>query len=235
VFAQFAKRRSNVDLTQDGVSSQFTLQLYVTSEPKARLRTEKARMIITKMVDENGKSLYPSEEPVMLTRPAGGRLYATFQLPDSTGRKIARIEGQVLGDMATRIDEYRVDDLSSLPKSLKVGEIEITVDSLKQTDGQNWQLTLTGPLMRGRIGNLLNDFGMSGGYGSEGFRVVDQNGRSMNTALTGQRQSNDGSTSTITMNLTSEPGAKPTKLLWQVIGQTREVKIPFEISDLPLP
>ena len=32
-----------------------------------------------------------------------------------------------------------------------------------------------------------------------------------------------------------EPGSKPTKLLWLIIGQTREVKIPFELTDLPLP
>jgi hypothetical protein len=188
-------------------------------------------MVLTRMEDENGNSLLSGDPTIILQRPANGRLSASIPLKnEAAGKTIAIIEGDVIGEVATRMDEFRLDDLTSLPKELKIGDGgEITVQSL--TSEAPWQMVIAVPAQMQRFGGAF----MGGGVqGPESLRVLDQHGRPMSASIGGQR--GDGANAYMTLTLNSaNPDARPTKLHWLAVGQTREAKVPFVLKDLPLP
>jgi hypothetical protein len=239
--AESARRKSSVML--NGVNAgaaQASINLSIYSEPKTRFRGNGPYVLIKKLVDADGNSMVANaQDRIMFSRAGVGRSVGVVNVAPSKGKRVALLEGELIGEVVSRTTELTIDNLKKLPQSL-TGPTggEVTFDDLEPIPNGGWRLQAKPDLSNGAPTGVAAEISTS--VSNQLLRVLDQNQKPMNCTIKpttdAARRGGLVNGFDVTVTITStDPDAQPTKLVWVVPVQSREVKIPVTLRDMPLP
>ena len=246
------------DLTADGApahaaaalpamrTTDFSVWFTVFAEPKLRVLRAATNVRLERAVDENGLSLIPAAPGPRaggfsgdgeILAPRAWTASARLDYPSGAGRRISQLKGALFVTLRTRTETAEVHDLlnardvagtvAGMPFVVRgfkrLGEREYELQMSVQRDaraGDDWdrvRRTITASSVRvaDADGNLLVRGVPSTNYAAE---RVDLAARfTLPDPGAGQR------------------AAEPATLLWEVPTETKDVLVPFEFADLPIP
>jgi hypothetical protein len=230
VVAEAGRRRAARDLARDVDSGSSSLTLLLASEPKTRFRGNGPAVIIKRALDAEGNAIANNQRG-QFSRQTARQARATVTFPGQRFGKVALLEAELVGEIVSRTEEVRVDDLTKLPATLTPAmSSEIKLLSMEQ-NSSSWVITATSEIARRPNAGPVE---LDAAIKSQTFEVLDQNGKAM--ACTMRQTTNSGSQVGLQLTVTSNDAtARPTKVRWLVASQTREVKIPFVLHDMPMP
>ena len=221
----------------------FNVQLTARAEPKLRLLRVGYAPNLEEATDEHGNSLLPDAH----AQPPGGyaiapagvwQFPARLHAPPDVGRRIARLKGSIDVAVQTRYEQLEVPDIVSARSVNKVaGGVRFVIKELRRT-GETWTLDLLvrpdgAPLPEAEWERLLQILPTAD------IKLLD--GRGEVFQRTGS--STSGGPEQVEMTIEFTPRAwghdrklgEPSKLVWTVPTETRDVSVPFEFRDLPMP
>ena len=237
-------RTRTVELADPAVteqSCQLTVNAYV--EPKVRILAEGCAMTLESAVDEQGQSLLSddADDPAFNMVANNARQWEAevdLTFPAHVGRKIARLKGTIFLQIPERIQTLEVPDILAVTelrrtvggrrvlihKAAKVQggyEVDVTLfrDSLSDEDWQRCQTP--GDLVR-----LVDAKGLPILFNN----VTDNEGDEKQVRLKLQFENPNN-----LPNGGSGPVGPPARLIWEIPLERREISVPFEFRDLPLP
>lgn len=231
ISATGARKRQSLQFGDDNRRTDVYLSLGVELEPKIALVDSSARLVIRKIIADNGQPVR-QDQILALSRRGGNRYLANFTLGSAANlpARIASIEGELQGEIITRVEHLRITDLSTLPRTVPFPDGEVEITSL-ETDDKGSRLVIGVPTFLANRGT-----GQSIARGQiEGLTITDQAGQPMQLTRATAVQHRAGLIE-YRITLTSDtPAAVPTTLTWNTPSQTRDVRIPFKLENLPLP
>jgi hypothetical protein len=227
------RQRRTLDLTTDNAGTGTSLSFSVLLEPKLRLRNT-VLVQVSKLRDDKDRDLLdPRNRRIPLNRQTMPTLFngsvSLVPLPDST--RIAAFEGELSMEVVTQSAPVRIDDLTSLPIPVSSVGGDVTIDAMVKT-ADAWELQLRLPYARaGATRDASEAVRLLAG---EALRVLDQNGRVMRLGAPDVMGVDNGLLVRLPI-LPLEADTRPTAIEWNVPRQTRQVRQPFKLADLPLP
>jgi hypothetical protein len=239
VSATYINRSHYADLNQpNNVRRNASVQLLVYAEPKLRVLQGTYNARIDEALDEAGNSLVPpgvSHDGLQPNSNWVMNLNCSLTPTEQTGNRIARLKGAGRFLVQTRSETAEVVDvLNARNVSRTVGGKRFTLKEVRKNGESSYQATIT----LYRAGWNLAEWNYM--YPYSNFRMVDAAGRSLaRVTASGQGGGQDQTDVTIQFQRSSlaggEASGEPVKLVWEVATETREVVVPFEFKDLPLP
>jgi hypothetical protein len=240
---------------QPGTEREFNVQLTALPEPKLRVRKSDAMARLTEAVDDHGNSLipdHPADEDAGFTTGPAGTWAFTARLQDAAqnpGRKIARLKGTVTTVLLTQFQTIELSDvLTAQNVERELGMSKLLIKGVKK-DEQNASIyhltaTVTLPTLAGnetgeeweRLESMFNS-------GSD-VRLLDARGKAygVQSRNVGGGQNN---TMDVTIDFTRDTPQSgegeanklgdPSKLVLNIPTESKEVAVPFEFTDLPIP
>ena len=231
-------RSHSIDLNQvKNVRRSCNVQFMIYPEPKMRVLQGTHMVRIEEAVDEKGNSLaIPGLAPDMSYNPNTWpwNLTASLMPQVNTGQRIARLRGSGRFVIQTRSEQAEIGDVQNARGVTKV--VAGKRFTLKEVRKQGNQYVAMITLYRAGWTQGEWNYMMY----PQPFRMVDEhgvplmrlgNGNSgggpdqMDVDIQFQRQNWNG----------TENAGEPVKLLWEVPVETKEIGVPFEFRDLPLP
>jgi hypothetical protein len=237
IVANRVSRSRTVDLgNQIGPQNQFVVQLTAFAEPKLRLVRAAGAARVETAVDDNGRSLaLPNMDMNQYGyyQQIGNAWQVSVPLADipNIGTKIAMLKGTIAADLCTRFEHLEVPDiLSARSVEKSVGDARITVLDVSRK-GELFELRIRAEMRGSEVewSRLpLNDIALVDAEGIQlarrGTSASGKNNTYEATVQFAAGQSQDG----------KKPG-DPAKLVWDVPIEVKDVTIPFEFSDIPIP
>ncbi|MCY2951878.1 MAG: hypothetical protein NTU53_07855 [Planctomycetota bacterium] len=229
-----------VDLNQPGnVSRVCSIQMLVFAEPKIRVLQGSYVAKIEQAVDEKGNSLVgvPRAVSESMQPPSNWfwNLSVSLQPPAGVGQRIAKLKGTVRFIVQTRAEKAEVGDVIGARNVTKVvGGKRFTLKGVrKQGELYVVQMTLY------RSGWTANEWMLM--YPYNVFKLVDGKGNPL--LRTSNAGGGGGGGDEANVNLTfrrqnwpgAEDGGEPAKLVWEIPIESKEMVVPFEFRDLPMP
>ena len=226
---------------QRTASENLSINLSVWPEPKVQLIGYGWNAQATEAVDEKGNSLLVpgrGQEPdSMLEHEVSHQYSIPLQPLKDRGQKLARLKGSYRVRVATATQVLEVQDvLNGKSSETPIGEYRFVVKEGKRT-GERATVVLEIQRQQGPIGRLL---GVGGGSSSrwpspEGARFVGPNGQNFPT--NGWNGSGSGSSMRYEIRLTVGllEDDESLKLVWTIPTEFKDIDVPFEFTDLPLP
>jgi hypothetical protein len=178
-------------------------------------------------------------------RPDMGMRQDTFTLaarleypPQGAGKRIARLKGSAACSVIVRTETIEVPDLLNAANvTQQAGGTSLTVRSCRKV-GEQYEVMLTvsgdavaaGPQVFMQRGPRASNQGM--------IRLVEGTGRELMQQGMPRISSMNNGRMDLTLKFAAQAPlmvASPLKLTWQVPAEVREVDVPFEFIDLPLP
>jgi len=239
VVCGYINRSHSIDLNQaKNVRRSCTVQFMIYPEPKMRVLQGTHSVRIEEAVDEKGNSLaIPGLPPDMgfNTNTWPWNMSASLMPQGNTGQKIARLRGSGRFIIQTRSEQAEIGEVQNARGVTKIvaGKRFMLKEVRKQGNQYVAMITLY------RAGWSPNEWNYMM-YPQQTFRMVDArgvplmrlgNGSSgggpdqMDIDIQFQRQNWNG----------TENAGEPVKLFWEVPVETKEINVPFEFTDLPLP
>ena len=219
----------------------FQVLIGARAEPKLRLLRVAYAPNLDEAVDEHGNSLLPAANASVAggyaIAPAGAwQLPARLSAPPDMGRRIARLRGSFDVSIQTRTEQLEVPDIVSARSVNKVaGGVRFVIKELRR-NGDAWTLE-----MLARPDGATRDEWerMQQTLSTADIKLLDERGAAL--ARTGS--STSGGPEQIEMTIEFSPRAwghdrkvgEPAKLVWTVPTETRDVSVPFDFKDLPIP
>jgi len=228
-----SREQSDISYVTGLTSGGMWLTLNVIPEPK--LHVIGASMVdwLKDCVDDKGHSLMPTEPNrrffpgFMMQRGVRQPLWSlqtSLREVPGMGSKIARLRGEINLSAQTRSQVFEIDDITQAHgATTQDGPASFTVMGCSKTN-MNYQLTL---MIRGITANdpQFLDFVNSA-------ELVDDKGQTIIRQNYIPRPSPEG----VNIVLTFQPTqSTPVKLRWEKTLERKNLKIPFELDDLPLP
>jgi hypothetical protein len=232
-------RSHSVDLNQaKNVRRSCSVHFMIYPEPKMRVLQGTHTARIEEAVDENGTSLaMPGLPPDMgfNVNHWPWNMSAALMPQPSTGQKIARLRGSGRFLIQTRSETAEVTEVLSAREATR--SVAGKRFKLKEIRRQGHQYIAMLTLYRAGWAPHEWNYMM---YPQQTFRMLDANGvplmrlgngtsgagpDQMDVDIQFQRQNWNG----------TENAGEPVKLVWEVPVETKEVTVPFEFKDLPLP
>jgi hypothetical protein len=243
ISAQRVSRSRSLELgSAANVFEDFHVQLRAKAEPKLRLLRVGYNPNIELAIDEHGNSLLPpghTAQPGGYTFASSGiwQLTARFTCPPNMGRRIARLKGTIDVSIQTRYEQLEVPEITSARGVNKVaGGMRFIVKELRR-NGEIWQLDVivrpegAGPVEWEQIQQTLS---------LANLNLLDEHGESLQR--TGSSTSGTAEQVEISMEFSNRgPGRNnrkvglPDKLVWTVPTEIKDLRVPFEFIDLPIP
>ena len=239
VVCGYINRSHSIDLNQaKNVRRSCTVQFLIYPEPKMRVLQGTHTVRIDEAVDEKGNTLaIPGLPPDMgfNTNTWPWNMSASLMPQVNTGKEIARLRGAGRFIIQTRSEQAEIGDIQNARGVTKM--VAGKKFTLKEVRKQGNQYVAMITLFR--AGWTPNEWNYMM-YPQQTFRMVDArgvplmrlgNGSSgggvdqMDIDIQFQRQNWNG----------TENAGEPVKLLWEVPVETKEIAVPFEFRDLPLP
>jgi hypothetical protein len=230
----------------------FNASMTVMLEPKVRIGSWYSSPIMEEAVDDKGNSLLPKDPPsnASPTVPTAG-MYRQSQNQASVsvaltypaanpGTKIAKLRGKARVNVTTRSELVEVNDISKEQTRKASNGARIVVRSVKpQTENENnrqWTVQVS----YYREGSDIQRF--MDMVQSPTLRLVDANGRDLRYQPTARSDNNENEANqTLTFFRYSrnegneEDVSEPARVIWEVSIDSKEISIPFEFTDLPMP
>jgi hypothetical protein len=225
--------RRSLDLSQQIASSSVSLRLVITTEPKVQFSGGTARLLIRSAVDADGNNIGGQDVNIALSRERSSQMVANIALGKGKPDQVLKtLVGELHGDLITRNNDVRVSLASDLPRAVVMPDAEFEITSIERDPRKkNWEMLLSVSQQArnaASINMLLNG-------SANAIRVTDDKGRPMKLGR-GVQKPQTGFNLEIAIPITgTDDEAKPTDLVWTIAAQTRGVRIPFELHDLPMP
>ena len=229
-----------IDLNQPGNATRnCNIQMLVFVEPKIRVLQGSYLARIEEAVDENGKTLVGAPRVVSEAMQPPSNWYWNLSIslmpPADAGQKIASLKGKARFIIQTKAEKAEIADVLSARNVAKVvGGKRFTLKEVRKA-GESYvvQMTLY------RSGWSANEWMLMYPYNI--FRLEDAKGNRL--MRTGNAGGGGGGGDEANVNLTfarqawqcGESAGEPAKLLWEVPTESKEVLVPFEFKDLPMP
>lgn len=241
VVANRIHRANSVDLTNAAapVQHEFTLVLSAFAEPKIRVVQAGYYADVDEAVDDRGHSLVATDRVYGTTSSGQQWMWnATARLayPDrDPGTRIARLKGHLTFLIQTRSETLDVPDLLTAHNLTRtVAGRRIVLNQVKATGEQyEVQMTIHRDGLSAREWNAMQNPGYA-------VRVTDKDGNPLAANGWGGSSGVNQLVYTWTFNRNVWNGrqnkvGEPHRLVWEIPTETREVTVPFEFKDLPIP
>jgi hypothetical protein len=241
VVANRIHRANSVDLTNPAaVQHEFTLALSTFVEPKIRVVQANFYADVDEAVDDRGNSLVPTDR-IYGTMSSGQQWMwnATARLhypdPPNAGTRIARLKGNLKFQIQTRSETLEIPEiLTARNVTKRIAGRRVVFKELKKT-GEQYEVQLT--IHRDGLSDREWNATQNPGYS---IRLLDRDGHAL--AANGWGSSSGGPTMTYTVNYTRtvwngqrNTVGEPHRLVWEIPTETRDVSVPFEFKNLPIP
>jgi hypothetical protein len=226
-----------------GAYEDFQVLLGARAEPKLRLLRVAYAPNLEEATDDRGNSLLP--EPSANAAAAGGyaiapggawQLPARLSAPANMGRRIARLRGSFDVSIQTRAEQLDVPDIVSARGVNKVaGGVRFVIKELRR-NGDGWTLDMLARLDGARPDEWER---IQQTLSTADIRLLDERGE----AFQRTGSSSSGGPEQVEMSIEFSPRAagqdrklgEPSKLVWTVPTETRDLSVPFDFKDLPIP
>ncbi|MDB5323730.1 MAG: hypothetical protein JWN40_5361 [Phycisphaerales bacterium] len=233
------------------VTEEFTISLTAFAEPKLRVLDYSATLRLEEVVDEKGNSLIP---PTDNNVPANVDVFgniregttshweigATLHHPKGAGKRIVRFKGSTALQVQTRAAVMELPVAGAKNVSRTVGGLRLTVKSLDTArcdmvvyrDGRS-DAEWYGVRMQLYAGEaqLFDDKGQLVARSQSGLEADESpDSQRLDLRLRFARESGDEG-----KEARKKPISEASRLVWTFPLETRELVIPFELRDLPIP
>jgi hypothetical protein len=239
VVCAYINRSHSIDLNQaKNVRRSCDVRFMIYPEPKMRVLQGTHTVRLEEAVDENGNSLAIPGLPPDLgfnTNTWPWNMSAALMPQVNTGQKIARLRGAGRFIIQTRAEQAEISEVQSARGVTKV--VAGRRFTLKEVRKQGNQYVAMITLYRAGWSQSEWNYMM---YPQQTFRMVDARGvplmRLGNGSSNGGQDQMDVDIQFQRQNWNgTENAGEPVKLLWEVPVETKEIGVPFEFLDLPLP
>jgi hypothetical protein len=242
------------------LSEEFAISLTVFAEPKLRVLDFSQTIRLDEALDERGNSLVPPEDASALTanvdvfgshgegHTSRWEVGATLHHPKGMGTRIARLRGATTLMVETRSAALDVPLTGAQGQTRTLGALHVTV---KSADAKQVELGIS------RDGRDDAEWyavrmQLSAGQG----RLLDDRGQVVARAQGGGEadESPDNQRIDLKLRFAREPdgdggveapagkrkgaasaASEPARLVWEIPVEARELVVPFEFRDLPIP
>jgi hypothetical protein len=215
-----------------------TVSVDVWTDPRLKAMSIAGPVRLREAVDERGHTLPRDPTDVEQAGGANGaqwsyRMNVRLLLPSNIGKRIARLRGEVTFVTITNRDTFEVKAADAEGKMQRVLGFPVEIKDLTiGTGGGTVRVgTIRGNADAAEWGAFLPRFGDI----VQQIQLLDENGTPMRTNGWGSSSSDRFVERSITYVADNNEKAKPTKLVWVVPTETRDVTVPFELKDLVLP
>jgi hypothetical protein len=245
-------------------NSDFDITFSAVAEPKLRVLRASNAAKLEEATDDLGNSLVPRSEDAPGGANAGAAnanaavdtdrgLDATFVTgaagtwqfssrldhPQRMGKRLVKLRGTVNVLLQRRVATMEIPSiLSSVKMSRVAGGLRLTLNDAKKVGSERYDLSITiardgsgVPVDWDRVQQSIND-----------LKLIDANGRSLARSDVASNHGNEtidlsvSFTRSDLLNLRKDDApADPVKLVWPVATETKQLSVPFEFKDVPLP
>jgi hypothetical protein len=217
-------------------SSRFGMTINVYPEPKLTLLPGGGTVHIDEAVDDNGNSLVPkpTRGPNFITYGGYGgfNLFANLQYPTKNpGKKIVRFRGSTTFMLQTKVRDFQIvmplnahdidTDLNGMPVMFR--------GMNTKPDYYEVRMSVPQSAMQHRMFQSLQSQLMTR------MRLLDDQGNEIDHRGMGQNM--DGTNFEFTVQFARNNrglNRKPTKLIWEIPLESREITVPLRFTDIPL-
>ncbi|MDB5171515.1 MAG: repeat protein [Phycisphaerales bacterium] len=221
-----------------GATSNFAVHLVAYSEPKLQIISSTSAVKLEEAVDDAGNSLLPTGPDNRGYYGGGGgtwNLYAQLHHPDHPGQKIARLRGSAKFVIQTKSQKIEIPVAGIKENAQVIGDMPVLIHDLKK-NAEIWELRLsaTPDTMGNRWAQLQQSV-------QTRLQLVDAQGIPLDHRGMSSRGGNNGIEFTILFTPSNNrpaadrASADPAKLVWEVPTATKEIPVPFEFKDVPMP
>jgi hypothetical protein len=210
----------------------------VWTDPRLKAMSIAGPVRLREAVDEHGHALPRDPTDVEQAGGANGaqwsyRMNVRLLLPPNVGKRIARLRGEVTFVTITKRDTFEVKaaDAKGKTQQVLVFPVEIKDLTIGAGGGSVRVGTIRGNADAAEWGAFLPRFGDI----VQQVQLLDEDGMPMRTNGWGSTSSDRFVERSITYVADNNDKAKPTKLVWVVPTETRDVTVPLELKDLILP
>lgn len=236
VTVRHLQRVNTADLTTNTTTRVVRVQMNVYAEPRLRVVRSYNGAVLDDARDELGHKLTKHEDPTRYPERATGATWSwalqlPLAMPPDAGDTLALLKGHAKAVVVTRSAAAEIAfDERMKDHTTAVGDARVTVKQVQRQGEQNFIVTLAVEPDPAKA----EDWSKIGLEST--FRLVDKDGRNLMRQHYGAA---GGKTITLMFMKVDwnggDPAGEPTRLIWEVPLEMREVKIPFEFRDLPLP
>jgi hypothetical protein len=234
VRAESASLSHSINYGRGGSHSGFSLQLAVLPEPKLAVSGGMtAGLRIESCLDDNGNELADPRQPVgVYTSNDMLMVGLQLQIPPNLGRTIRTLRGTLRVPLPTRFETIELEDPVGQKKvTQQAGELRVVIDEFRKSGDRQYTTKIT--LHReGLSESAWAPFAQHAIFG--GVQVLDADGQPLSRS--GWGTSGDGKKLEGTLTFRRDKdGPEPLKLQWRIPVETKEIEVPIEFKDLPLP
>jgi len=243
IAAQTLHHSTSVNLAQGGpVCHDFSINLTAYSEPKIRVLGYSSSLQLEEVVDDKDNSLLMGGPQYESTSTGNGwawGLYARLNYPANPGTKIAKLRGSIRFTVQTQTHLIEVPDILSAKDVTKaVAGKNFTVKRVTR-QGDQYAVSLV-IYQDGRPAHEWSQ-AQSAIYQNVGVALNDASGRPLRFSHTSSTSSSGDSMEMTYIFNRSEgdgdtgPTGEPTKLVWEIPLESKQISVPFEFTNLPMP
>jgi len=241
VTADSANRTHNVDFSNpQQIQNHFYVQFKVLVDPKLRVLQGPGVLKLEEVIDDKGNSLIPNTNFGESYNSWGSWMWnvsAQLQYQPNLGSKIAVFRAKARFLVQSKGERWEIDDVLNAKDKEKTAPSNtkyIFKGLSKVANGYQAQIVVrnAGNVVQGR--NPMVDVGTL----QQCIQLVDAAGRSYSSGGLSGGGGVAQLTYSLTFNAQSPDGQKlgaPAKLIWDIPLEVKEISIPIEFKDLPIP
>ena len=255
VMAANVQRHETLDFGDpNNPSRQYSLYVHVCADPKMRIVRANTNLEVSRAVDEKGNSLVVKQDGYMgynsnNQNPWFWELQAPLQLRPDIGKKLVEFKGVAKFSAQTKTERWELDNplkIKDAQKKLQNDTITVTVKSVAAIPNNTGIEVQVGITIKSKVG--FNIFGRGGpeqqnpltDYNvlQQIIKVVDAKGRQFQWG--GGGGGGGGTSWDYSLNFqprdaNGQQTGEPAKVIWELPLEVKEIAVPVEFKDLPLP
>lgn len=225
-----------------GGQSDFSVNLRVLCEPKLRILSAQWQPDVSEATDDQGRTLVAQAIPGSFNTSMPGRGWnwnqnVRLSLPAPDAKRLAVLKGVSHFVMQSKSQRKELVNLFDKPHpTATAGGVTLSISDAKRderADTYSFRFSFNGAGIDMQKWAFVSQQLMSG------VRMVDADGRVLLPSKTNENSNGRKYDLTVAYSrkrgLGPEQPGEPAKLIWEMSVETKEVSVPFEFKDLPLP
>ncbi len=221
------------------IMSDFSLNMMAYGEPKLRVVRCNSAVKLDEAIDDQGNSLVPNGPNNQGFYGGGGNdgywpLAAHLAWPaHNPGARIVRLRGSTSFTIQTKSQTIEIDDLPAMKDRAQVVDGNAVTFNSFARNGAIWELKFhvavspQNPIPFFAVNNLVAK-----------LRILDAQGRALDHGGSSSRSTNTDTEMSLQFTQSGPPDRRsgdPVRLRWEVPIETRDITLPIEFKDLPMP
>jgi hypothetical protein len=240
-------RTYNVDLNEtpgaEQIQKRFAVSMTIYGDYKLQVLESPTRARLTTAVDDKGNSLVPpstNHDQLLTENSFGGHEWgvsADLLYPDAPGTTIKKLQGEFRARVTTRTAQIRFSDLKKANETQPLDGMQVNFVSFKQPSAGSWSVSLTFRVANMPLASFHRLFDADRRLH---VQLLDEHDKCV-TESNGYGGGGDDKERTYEFSFyVNNPGNKkpalvPTKLQVTIPVAEKEITIPFEFKDIPIP